>query len=493
MQAVGVGAFAGKTDTGGGGWDLDSVDKGNMRSVAAYILLTVSFTLTLMVAKLGRRRRIRRGSGSRGMNSRAGTSGSARMIRRGSGARGIVVTGTFYNHNWFLSHCRPLARANVGRITFVADEGREAPEGVEVRCPPRWMAGFFGRAMSKLIWMGVVGFGQKPDVFMGYHLFPGAMSALIVGRLLGGPVCYQMTGGPIEVVGGGHFNENALMSSLAKPSRFLERLALATVREFDLVVVRGREARKYLLAEGVADDRVKIITGSTERVAVEQGWKDRPIDLLFLGRLTAIKQPEQFVSIVAGVRRRVGNVRAVVIGDGPELARLEHMADELGVSERIDFLGKRTDVADWLIRARVFVMTSKSEGMSIALAEAMGCGLPAVVGNVGELGELVQNGVNGWLVEPGNIDEYVERVVSLIEDETIWTCFSRAAIQGAEQLTSVPNVAARWRECLMGLSCRRRSASVGASSRSHPSLRDGWGARVDFVGREDRSLRARGS
>lgn len=411
-----------------------------IRRIAAYAVLTCSFGLTWLVAKLGRR-----------------------PARGGLRRSGVVVTGTFYNYNWFLSHAKPLARSGFGDVVFVADEPLIAPPGVRVECPPRWLARIGGRAISKLIWMLVVGVRQRPAVYMGYHLFPGALTALIVARILGRSACYQMTGGPVEVLGGGCFNENRLMSGLGRPSEFLERLAMAVVREFELVVVRGSNARRFLNERGL-DGTIEIITGSTEP-AEARPIAGRCYDLIFVGRLTAIKQADQFVSIVAAIARTRSMVRAAIVGEGPELESLRVQAARMGVERNVEFLGRRDDVMDLLSRSKVFVLTSRSEGLSIALAEAMGCGVPAVVADVGELGDLVRNGENGWLIPSGEIDAYAMRILELIGDEQRWNHYSRAAAEAAETLTSVDNVARRWRDSLMRLAPAESVATKGTEVR----------------------------
>jgi L-malate glycosyltransferase len=390
----------------------------------AFWVLVASFAATLAIARVG-----------------------ALVPRRRGRRRVLLVTGTFYNYNWFLSHARPLGLSGMDDVIFVSDEPLDAPDGVRFSCPPRWMCRMCGRAGSKLIWMCWLGWTIRPETCMGYHLFPGAMTALLAGRLSGARTCYQMTGGPVEILGGGFSNENVLMSSLNGSSAILERLAMAVARRFDLVVVRGSKAKAFLVERGVVDTRIRLITGSTEMVP-PRPLSERPIDLVFLGRLAAFKQPEQFVAIVATVCEQIPGVRGVLIGDGPERATLEHEATRLGLSDQITFMGRITDVNSVLRTGKILVLTSRSEGMSIAMAEAMGCGLPAIAADVGELGELIDNGVNGWLIEPDNIQQYADRAIELLADPSKWESFSRAAVESSRSLTDVSSVASRWRDCL---------------------------------------------
>ena len=354
----------------------------------------------------------------------------------------IMVTGTFHNSGWFLSHVTPLAQSGVKEVILIVDEPQEAMDRVRFVCPPKWLALVLGRATVKLMWMVVAGIRYRPDLYMGYHIFPGACSALIAARIMGRPACYQMTGGSIEIVGGGVDAENRLLSSLKQPSRFIERLATSIVRQFDLVVVRGKKALEFL-AQRSMRGTVSVITGSVQSVTSPSD-EQRPYDLVFVGRLSATKQPSQFVETIASVRRQIPNVKGVVVGEGPLMDRLRHQTADMGISDNIEFLGQRQDVESVLSRAKVFLLTSRSEGLSIALMEAMAAGSVPVVADVGELGDLVADGVNGYLVTPDRNEEYVQRATALLCDRELWTRFSDRARISAEANCRTEVVASKW-------------------------------------------------
>ena len=108
---------------------------------------------------------------------------------------------------------------------------------------------------------------------------------------------------------------------------------------------------------------------------------------------------------------------AAIVGDGRLREELEVYAESLGLTENIEFLGKRKDVEELLMHSKVFVLPSKSEGLSIAMIEAMSAGVVPVVPDVGDLGDRVIDGVNGYLIEPNKIEEYAEIILSLLQDQ----------------------------------------------------------------------------
>jgi glycosyltransferase involved in cell wall biosynthesis len=294
--------------------------------------------------------------------------------------------------------------------------------------------------------MLIAGIRYRPDLYMGYHLTPGACSALVAGKLLGRPSCYQMTSGPVGIIGGGFGAIDSIGGSLGRPSKLIEAMAIKVVRQFELVVVRGGKAMEFLAAHNVKES-VAIITGSVNS-SLQMPQNDRVIQLVFVGRLSLIKQIHQFIEIVGAVRRIMPNVRAAIVGDGPLMADLRAYTEELGLTDNIEFLGKRKDVEAILACSRIFVLTSKSEGLSIAMAEAMAAGVVPVVADVGELGDLVIDGENGYLVEPNRIDEYTKKIISLLQDLAVLERCSLGAIEAARTHCDITAVSKKWQQNL---------------------------------------------
>jgi glycosyltransferase involved in cell wall biosynthesis len=355
----------------------------------------------------------------------------------------IIVTGTFHNPNWYLSHITPLARSGQKEVILVVDEPQIPVEKVRFVCPPKWLARIISRATAKAIWMLISGIRYKPDLYMGYHLAPGACSALIAGRILRRPTCYQMTGGPAEIIGGGIGAVESVGGALGRPSKLIEAMALKVASQFDLIVVRGNKAKEFFITKNI-EKTVVVITGSVNGCQ-NLTQNERNIHLVFVGRLSPIKQVHQFIEIVAVVAREIPDVRAAVVGDGPLLEDMKKYAGELGLSSNIEFFGKIKEIGEILTKSKVFVLTSKSEGLSIAMAEAMTSGVVPVVADVGELSELVTDGVNGYLIEQNNIEQYTERIISLVRNHELWTQYSSKALEAARSHCDIRVVTEKWR------------------------------------------------
>ncbi len=104
------------------------------------------------------------------------------------------------------------------------------------------------------------------------------------------------------------------------------------------------------------------------------------------------------------------------VGDGPDEPAVIALAEELGVNDRVNFLGQRSDVAELLAQSHIFILSSKSEGFPISTLEAMRAGLPVVVSDVGGAGESVRTGQTGFLFERGDHSALAGHLMRLAGD-----------------------------------------------------------------------------
>src|SRR5262249_26255498 len=150
----------------------------------------------------------------------------------------------------------------------------------------------------------------------------------------------------------------------------------------------------YLLSQGVAAARVHIISSKVDTARFHpQPDAAREYDLITAASLIPRKRVDLFLRVVAGLRPRFPAIRAAILGQGPLRADLEALAARLGITENVDFLGFRDNTEDYYNRAKIFALTSTSEGISVAMMEAMACGRPAVVTAVGDMPDLARDGV----------------------------------------------------------------------------------------------------
>lgn len=140
--------------------------------------------------------------------------------------------------------------------------------------------------------------------------------------------------------------------------------------------------------------------------------------MIFTGRLHPQKGLDRLLEAWPEVHRRVGG-SLILLGDGPDRARLETASEAFGVGDSVVFPGRVADPADYLRAADLFVLPSVAEGMSNSLLEAMASGLPCVVSDIGGNRDLIEPGRTGWLVAPEDHSGWVEALCQGLSDREL--------------------------------------------------------------------------
>jgi glycosyltransferase involved in cell wall biosynthesis len=186
----------------------------------------------------------------------------------------------------------------------------------------------------------------------------------------------------------------------------------------DTVFAVSRELRDFHAAQaGIRADRIRVLCNGVDihkfapdpssrmRIRSELGISSADFVVGAAGRIVPIKDYETLIRAVAVAAAKPLDFRLILVGDGPELARLRELARSLpGVESRFVALGRRDDVPALLSAMDVFVQPSLREGMSNTVLEAMASGLPPIVTRVGGNPELVNGDECGCLFKPGDVD-----------------------------------------------------------------------------------------
>jgi glycosyltransferase involved in cell wall biosynthesis len=171
----------------------------------------------------------------------------------------------------------------------------------------------------------------------------------------------------------------------------------------DAIVAVSRDAASRAIErEGFPADRVSLIYNGidTGRVTARTGaWRQR---LVTVARLEPVKSLDLLLRALAHLRGTGHAATLTVVGDGTEREALEQLTRELGLVEHVTFTGWTRNVESYLGEADLFVMSSRSEGLSLTLLEAMAVGLPVVATDVGGNPEVIEEGVTGHLVPHGS-------------------------------------------------------------------------------------------
>lgn len=184
------------------------------------------------------------------------------------------------------------------------------------------------------------------------------------------------------------------------------------LRSCAAVVAVSKDVQTSVLSLGVAEDRVHVIPNPVAFPATITTSQRSRRTILTVASLKLLKGVD--VALAAAAQLRDLHFEWTIVGEGPERKRLEELARELGVSDRVRFAGFQRDPRPFYAAADLFVLPSRAEGFSLALVEAMGAGLPVVATRCAAIIEAHVSGGAGELVPVDDANAIATAVRSLL-------------------------------------------------------------------------------
>jgi glycosyltransferase involved in cell wall biosynthesis len=208
---------------------------------------------------------------------------------------------------------------------------------------------------------------------------------------------------------------------------FVERCAFRVAHR---VIANSSAVRTKLTSDGVPESKVAIIYNGLDvnRTALPEGFHrelaraelrlpaDRSLVSIIANVEHAVKDHPTFLRAARRVRDAFPGAAFVVAGEGRLLEELRHLADQLGLSEDVFFIGRCQRVSELLAISEVCVLSSRAEGFANAILEYMAAGRPSVVTDVGGAREAIVDGTTGFIVAPGHDATMAERILTLLND-----------------------------------------------------------------------------
>jgi glycosyltransferase involved in cell wall biosynthesis len=232
----------------------------------------------------------------------------------------------------------------------------------------------------------------------------------------------------------------------------------ALSRWMDRVVGVSQDSGQQCLREGVPPNRVRTIWNGIDltRFAYTGSCPGGPAVLV--ARLVPEKDLPTLLQAAALVVRREPTFRLQVAGDGPCMTEARLTIQDLDLQDHVQLLGECRDVPAVLRQASLFVMSSRTEGISLTLLEAMACGLPIVATRVGGNTEVVQDGQTGWLVPAGDVQELANAVERLWRNVEEAQQFGRAGRERVVQHFDVQRMVSQYEDLYREVLAERTAA-----------------------------------
>lgn len=152
--------------------------------------------------------------------------------------------------------------------------------------------------------------------------------------------------------------------------------------------------------------------------------------LMHISNFRPVKRVSDVVDIFAKTNEKIPS-RLLLVGEGPDLPKVQCKIKAMGIEDRVHFLGKQDDVAQVISLADVMLLPSEKESFGLVALEAMACGVPTIGSQAGGIPELVTHGETGFLAPIGDTTAMADYAVQLLSDETYYANVSRACLDRA--------------------------------------------------------------
>lgn len=196
-------------------------------------------------------------------------------------------------------------------------------------------------------------------------------------------------------------------------ARWTDCLITINEEDYRLAADRRFPAERICRVHGVGVDLERFAPADAEtrrRMRGRLGYGEEDVLLFYAAEFNKNKNQRLLIEALALLAGELPRVRLLLAGDGPLRPACETLAERLGIRARVDFLGFRSDIAEWLPACDIAVASSLREGLPVNVLEAMACGLPVVATSNRGHRELVRSGRNGYLVPPGDAARMAERI-----------------------------------------------------------------------------------
>ncbi len=258
----------------------------------------------------------------------------------------------------------------------------------------------------------------RPDV-LHLHSAKAGLLGRVVAKLQRVPVIYSVHG----------WSFSMYMGRKARCFQWLERMLMPLTDQLVLVCQRDLNIARTVL--GAKPAQLALVhNGISEYKAKQKNANASSCRLISVARFEEPKDQATLLNAVAAVP--AGNWHLQFVGSGPTLDSCRQLASTLGLTQ-IEFLGERSDVAELLAQADLFVLSSLSESLPVSVIEAMRAGLPVIASDVGGMAELVIDGENGYLVAAQDVSQMSQRLDKLIADPLLRQQMGSAARRRFEQ------------------------------------------------------------
>jgi len=211
--------------------------------------------------------------------------------------------------------------------------------------------------------------------------------------------------------------------------KLLKRMQEALAKRANLIVVPCNYLKKSINSWGVPENKIQLIYNAPKDLLSldifnkdsQEEIKSDGKTILSIGRLDSWKGFHCLIEITKDLLQEIPNLKLLIIGEGDERKNLEFKIKKLGLGDKVKLVGRvsHEEIPLFFKKSDIFILNSAQEGFAHVILESMQLGVPVITTNEGGNPELIEDGVNGILVEYNNKEQLKKAIIKLINDKNL--------------------------------------------------------------------------
>jgi glycosyltransferase involved in cell wall biosynthesis len=211
--------------------------------------------------------------------------------------------------------------------------------------------------------------------------------------------------------------------------KLLKRMQEALAKMANLIVVPCNYLKKSINSWGVPENKIQLIYNAPKDLLSldifnkdsQEEIKSDGKTILSIGRLDSWKGFHCLIEITKDLLQEIPNLKLLIIGEGDERKNLEFKIKKLGLGDKVKLVGRvsHEEIPLFFKKSDIFILNSAQEGFAHVILESMQLGVPVITTNEGGNPELIEDGVNGILVEYNNKEQLKKAIIKLINDKNL--------------------------------------------------------------------------
>ncbi|WP_102335850.1 N-acetyl-alpha-D-glucosaminyl L-malate synthase BshA [Salimicrobium jeotgali] len=278
---------------------------------------------------------------------------------------------------------------------------------------------------------------EELDLLHVHYAMPHAVCAILAKQM-----CSELDLKVITTLHGTDITVLGIDDNLKQLIKFgIEKSDAVTAVSNSLVVQTRRmldtEKDMHVVHNFVDDREYQHVDSRNLKQQFNIGEEEKVV--IHVSNFRKVKRVEDVVRSFHLIQQEI-TAKLVLVGDGPEFNKVYNLVEQLGIEEKVLFVGKQERVQELLSIADVKLLLSEKESFGLVLLEAMACGVPCIGTDTGGIPEVIEDGVYGYIVEVQDIEQVKEKALRILKDAQLSRSFSENAVRAVSEKFSAEKI-----------------------------------------------------